>query len=120
MATTKKTVADYQAQEQKLLAMAAKRGLDKNFLFTTTLARYKMQIEIMQSLEVAIKEYGNIVTKEYVKGRENICINPAISEYNRTSTAANNTLASLINVLKSVEPEPAPSKLDKLLEDDDE
>jgi hypothetical protein len=43
-----------------------------------------------------------MVTKEYVKGRTNVYTNPAITEYNKTATAANGTVSTLINILKSL------------------
>ena len=40
--------------------------------------RYQVQLKIMEDLEKAINDYGATVTKEYVKGRENLVANPAI------------------------------------------
>ena len=65
----------------------------------------------MADLEGAIKEYGATVTKEYVKGRENLVANPAISEYNKTATAANGTVSTLINILKSISDETGGGKM---------
>ena len=42
-----------------------------------------------------------LVTKEYVKGRANLVANPAISEYNKTSTAANQTVQTLIKIIRT-------------------
>ena len=61
-----------------------------------------MQMVILSKLEAAITEYGPTVEKEYVKGRQNLVANPAISEYNKTATAANGTVATLINIIKSM------------------
>lgn len=104
-------------QANEILKQAERLGVSKNFFFTTTFDRYKMQMQILASLEEAIKEHGPTVTKEYVKGRENIVVNPAITEYNKTSTACNGTLSALLNVLKSVEKGDAAegSKLQELL-----
>lgn len=52
-------------------------------------------MQILSELEKAIKEHGSTVVKEYVKGRENLCVNPAITEYNKTATAANGTVSTL-------------------------
>ena len=89
-------------QAQKVLEQAEARGLSQNFFFATTFKRYQVQMQILTDLEGAIKEYGATVTKEYVKGRENLVANPAITEYNKTATAANGTVSTLINILKSV------------------
>ena len=90
-----------QEQVNEILAQAEEKGVSSNFFFRTTFKRYQVQMLIMQKLETAINEDGPLVTKEYVKGRQNVVANPAISEYNTTATAANGTVATLINIVKS-------------------
>ena len=90
---------------QDILEKAESMGVQSNFLFKTTFNRYTVQLKIMQELEKEIKEIGATVQKEYVKGRKNVYTNPAITEYNRTASAANNTVATLINIIKSLEKE---------------
>jgi hypothetical protein len=63
-------------------------------------------MKILSDLEKAINEYGATVTKEYVKGRQNLVANPAITEYNKTATAANGTVSTLINIIKTLSNEP--------------
>ena len=70
-------------------------------------------MRILEDLEGAIREYGATVTKEYVKGRENLVANPAITEYNKTATAANGTVSTLINIVKSISDDNSGGKLDK-------
>lgn len=78
-------------------------------------------MKIMGELEKAMQEDGPLVTKEYVKGRKNIVANPAITEYNKTATAANGTVATLINIVRALPEEPnGKSKLELLLMDVDE
>lgn len=93
---------DFKKQAKEILKEAEEKGLKQNFFFATTFERYKFQIEMMDELKDQIKELGPMVSKEYVKGRQNICINPAITEFNKTCTAANNTLATLINIIKNL------------------
>jgi hypothetical protein len=51
-----------------------------------------------------------------VKGRGNLYVNPAITEYNKTSTAANGTVATLINIVERFGDEPEKtSKLQELM-----
>lgn len=95
-----------QEQADKLLEQAESRGVSSNFFFVTTFKRYQVQMKILQDLEGAIKEHGATVTKEYVKGRQNLVANPAITEYNKTSTAANGTVSTLINIIKTLSNEP--------------
>lgn len=96
----KKLTLNEQANE--ILAIAEKHGVEQNFFFLTTFKRYQVQINILNDLERQIKEQGSLVTKEYVKGRENIYTHPAISEYNKTATAANQTVTTLVKIIKEL------------------
>ena len=73
-----------QQQAEEVLRIATEHGVEQNFFFITTFNRYRVQLDILTDLEVKIKEDGALVTKEYVKGRENIYTHPAIGEYNKT------------------------------------
>ena len=95
-----------QEQANKLLEQAEERGVSSNFFFVTTFKRYQVQMKILSDLEKAINDYGATVTKEYVKGRQNLVANPAITEYNKTATAANGTVSTLINIIKTLSSEP--------------
>ena len=115
----KKEKLTLQEQAQKLLEQAEERGVSSNFFFVTTFKRYQVQMKILADLEVAINEHGATVTKEYVKGRQNLVANPAISEYNKTSTAANGTVSTLINIIKTLSNEPdAIDALSEFLKDE--
>jgi hypothetical protein len=94
-----------QEQAERLLNQAEEKGVSTNFFFVTTFKRYQVQMRILTDLEKAIAEYGATVTKEYVKGRANLVANPAITEYNKTATAANGTVSTLINIIKSLSEE---------------
>ena len=91
-----------QQQADEILQQAEQKGVSQNFFFVTTFKRYQVQMKILSDLEKAIAEYGATVTKEYVKGRQNLVANPAISEYNKTATAANGTVATLINIVRNI------------------
>lgn len=111
-----------QEQANELLAKAEEKGIQTNFFFRTTFKRYQVQMQILSNLEKAINEHGMTVTKEYVKGRQNLVANPAITEYNKTATAANGTVATLINIVKSLseDGEAKTSKLEQLLNEIDD
>lgn len=89
-------------QADKILELAQKYGIEQNYLFTTTFSRYLVQLRILEELENKIDGDGVLVTKEYVKNRENIYTHPAIGEFNKTATAANQTVATLIKIVKSM------------------
>ena len=106
-----------QEQANEILRRAQEKGVSGNFFFTTTFKRYQVQIQILTELEKDIKSTGTTITKTYVKGRENLCTNPAIAEYNKTSTAANSTVATLIQIIEKLSEEQVKeSKLFKMME----
>ena len=92
-------------QAEEILRIAEKYGVEQNFLFITTFKRYQVQLNILNELEKRIKDDGSLVTKEYVKGRGNLYTHPAIGEYNKTATSANQTVATLIKIFKSMRSE---------------
>ena len=89
-------------QAQEILRIAEEHGVEQNFFFLTTFKRYQVQITILNELEKKIKEDGSLVTKEYVKGRGNLYTHPAIGEYNKTSTAANQTVTTLMKIITTL------------------
>lgn len=108
-----------QEKAEQILKRAEEKGVTQNFFFVTTFKRYQVQMKIMGELEKAMQSEGALVTKEYVKGRKNLVANPAITEYNKTSTAANGTVSTLINIVKALpdSDEEGQSKLEMLLMD---
>lgn len=108
-----------QEQASEVLAKAEEKGVQTNFFFVTTFKRYQVQMKILNDLEKEINDLGATVSKEYVKGRKNVYTNPAITEYNKTSTSANGTVATLMNILKQLADEDTgqsqQSKLETLL-----
>ena len=119
MAGNGKDIKSMNLQEQAnaILEKAKEKGVSSNFFFVTTFKRYQVQMNILSALEKEISGVGALVTKEYVKGRGNIYTNPAIGEYNKTATAANGTVATLINIVERLgEDEKKGSKLQTLIE----
>lgn len=88
-------------QAGKILEIAEAAGVQSNFFFKTTFKRYQVQLNNLTNLEKAIDAYGTTVSKVYVKGRENLYVNPAIAEYNKTAEAANRTVATLIKIIRT-------------------
>ena len=107
-------------QAAEIIRFAERRGVQTNFFFLTTFKRYQVQLNTLTELEKTIKDEGTLVTKEYVKGRGNIYINPAVSEYNRTTDSANKTLSTMLDIIvklgKKTEKETALSKFNKEFE----
>lgn len=87
-------------QAQEIIRIAEETGVQTNFFFVTTFKRYQVQLSNLSELEKAIKDNGTLVTKEYVKGRANIYVNPAVTEYNKTTDSANRTVTTLMKIIK--------------------
>lgn len=104
MANRKHIVANMSLQEQaeEIMRRATEKGVSTNFFFVTTFKRYQVQMRILTDLEREIAANGATVKKQYVKGRANIYTNPAISEYNKTATAANGTVGTLITIIEKM------------------
>ena len=102
--TTKKTKAkkpDMNDVALELIKLAEQGGVEQNFFFTTTFARYKTQLNLLARLQAEISGADLMVTKEYVRGRQNLVSNPVINEYNKTSQAANQTVICLMKIIST-------------------
>lgn len=89
------------AVAKQLLDMARDSGVEQNYFFTTTYERYETQLELLRQLKDAMQGADLLIAKEYVKGRPNLVANPAISEYNKTATAANQTASTLLKIIRT-------------------
>ena len=94
-----KLTLDEQAQE--IIRIAEECGVQSNFFFLTTFNRYAVQLKILKDLEASMKNDGVLVTKEYVKGRQNVYSHQAVADYTRTTDSANKTVATLMKILKN-------------------
>ena len=103
-------------QAQAILKMAEETGLINNYFFVTTFERYRTQMEVLEQLKEEIHKKELVVSKEYIKGKENLYSNPAIVAYNRTTDSANKTVATLLRILKSFDAESSQNESDPLLD----
>ncbi len=99
--TKKQPKSKLSSAADELIRMAEEGGVEQNFFFTTTFNRYKVQLNTLTRLQKELDGGDLLVTKEYVKGRQNLVPNPAISEYNKTATAANQTVQTLIKIIST-------------------
>ena len=88
-----------QEQADRILQEAEKAGLKENFLFKTTFQRYITLMNYLGRLEKSINDEGVLVTKEYVKKRANLYVNPALTAYNTTVSSANATVKTLVHIV---------------------
>jgi flagellin-like hook-associated protein FlgL len=101
MAKKETTRAELKKQEEEILRQAEESGVHTNYFFRATFKQFQVKLGILDDLEKTIDEEGMTVSKEYVKGRKNLYINPAIAEYNRTSDSANKTVSTLMKIIKT-------------------
>lgn len=92
---------DLRAMEREILEAAERRGTQDNYFFRTVFERYQTQLSVLDKLKAAIEGDDVLVTKEYVKGRQNVYTNPVIAEFNRTTDSANKTVSTLMKIIKS-------------------
>lgn len=90
-------------QADEIMKKAEALGLEKNYFFITTFQRYRVQLGILKELEKQMKKDGMLTTKEYVKGRGNLYVNPAVKEYNNTASAANKTVETLMRIINTLD-----------------
>jgi len=103
-------------QEKAILAKAEENGLECDYLFSTTFDRYRRQLKTLEELDKVISASGTLVTKEYVKGRENIYIHPAVAQFDRTADSANKTVSTLLRIFKNFGVDNAEEDIDPLLD----
>ena len=97
MAKDKKNVKDL---AKGILEEATKIGLDNDPSFLTSYHLLEVQIEMLDALEKSFREDGATTTKEYVKGRENIYVHPAVDKYTKTSDSAFNKILKLRDMMQ--------------------
>lgn len=92
----KNKAATLEKAAAEILAKAKSMGVENSYMFITTFQRYQEHIAHLRDLEKAIRDNEVMVTKEYVKGRANLYVNPAVTAYNQTAGAADKTAALLM------------------------
>lgn len=103
-------------QEQAILRKAKETGLECDYLFRTTFERYRRQLQTLKELDKVISADGTLVTKEYVRGRENVYIHPAVAQFDRTTDSANKTVSTLLRIFKNFGVNDAEEEIDPLLD----
>ena len=86
----------------ELEKMAKEYSVDKNALFRSAIKQYALQLRVIEDIKKAIDEDDVMVTKEYVKGRENSYANPAVKELPRHADSANKTAALILDIIKTL------------------
>lgn len=95
----KQAKEDLQHRIQEFADRATELGIADDLIFDTTFKRYVVQVNLLEKLQEQIDEGELMVKKAYVKDRDNLYVNPAVTEYNKTAGAANNTALALVKIM---------------------
>ena len=101
MARPKTELNKFKTQIKAIRERAKDMDVEQQAFFLSTLERYETQVELVDKLRIEVNKGETTVKKEYVKGRENIVINPVITAYNQAVASANKTVETLTKIIKS-------------------
>ena len=90
-----KAVSSY----RKLLKFGKLFEVDKAEDFKAAAMTYAEEVELIAKMRTQLEEDGMTVEKEYVKGRQNVCIHPLVQEIPKHVDCANRTLGILGDII---------------------
>ena len=83
----------------RLMAFGKAYEVDGDEDFKAAAMTYSQEADLIASMRKQLAEDGQTVTKEYVKGRENLCVHPLIQEIPKHVDCANRTLSILGDII---------------------
>ncbi len=90
-----KSVSSY----RKLLRFGKIYEVDRDEDYKAAAMTYAEEADLIAQMRTQLAEDGMTVTKEYVKGRENVCVHPLIQEIPKHVDCANRTLGILGDII---------------------
>ena len=84
------------------MALAESYGVADNPLFIQTLKNYETIQKSIEGIDLIINSDDMTISKEYVKGRENLYLHPAIKELPKQIDASNKTLDKMLDIIKEL------------------
>ena len=102
------------------MELAKAYGLEDNAMFISAANQYDLQQKVIQNIRKVIEDEDSLmVTKEYVKSRENVYANPLVKELPKHTDSANKTLGMMLNIIDTLgrKKEPKGSKLSELMDE---
>ena len=97
---TERQIASLKDRAQRILKKAREKGDEQALLFETIFQQYLETLDHRQKLRDAIVKDGATVTKEYVKGRQNIYVHPAMAAYAQQGKLLLNTAQTLMTLIR--------------------
>lgn len=83
----------------EVIKMATEYGVADNPLFVQTLKNYETIQKAIEITNTILGADEMTISKEYVKGRENLYMHPAIKELPKQIEAANKTLDKMLDII---------------------
>ena len=90
-----KAVSSY----RKLLKFGKIFEVDRDEDFKAAAMTYAEEAELIAKMRSQLEDDGMTVEKEYVKGRQNVCIHPLVQEIPKHVDCANRTLGILGDII---------------------
>lgn len=97
---TEKQITTLKERANKILARAREKGDEQALLFETIFQQYLETLDHRQKLRKALVDDGVTVTKEYVKGRQNIYVHPALAAYATQGKLLLETAKTLMTLIR--------------------
>ncbi len=97
---TEKQIVTLKERANKILAKAREKGDEQALLFETIFQQYLETLDHRQKLRNSLVEDGVTVTKEYVKGRQNIYVHPALAAYATQGKLLLETAKTLMTLIR--------------------
>ena len=83
----------------ELCDMAKDYGVEDNALFLSAAQEYAIQRKVILMIEKALTDDEPTVTKEYVRGRQNLVSHPLIQQLPKHVDSANKTLKVMLDII---------------------
>ena len=87
------------ATYRELLQMAEEYGVEDNALFLSAANNYQIQKKLIDRISDAIDNSETVVSKEYVRYRENITAHPLVKELPKHVDSANKSLSTMLDII---------------------
>ena len=89
--------------KESILQMAEQYGVADNALFVQTLKNYETIQKSIEGIDQIVNQSQDLtISKEYVKGRENLYLHPAIKELPKQIDASNKTLDKMLDIIEKL------------------
>ena len=85
---------------RKLIRFGKIFGVETDEDYKAAAQTYAEEAELIGKMRAQLEEDGMTVKKEYVKGRENVCVHPLVQEIPKHVDCANRTLGILGDIIE--------------------